>query len=249
MTDEPKILFIDIETSPNISYHWGLFDQNIGISQVIEPTRMICFAAKWSGSRDVGFWSEWGDGHLDMVFAAYDLLAEADWVVGFNSKNFDIRHLNREFALARRGGPPQPFHQIDLYKAVQKTMYLTSNKLDWVAQYFLGESKIKTDFELWRDVLAGNPKARVDMEKYNIRDVVLTEKVYEFLKPWIPAHPSWSVHTGDFVCPACGSDRLQKRGFTYTQVSKYQQYRCQKCGKYSRGNKRLSGTTITGVVL
>ena len=50
---DPKVLVIDIETSPNVVYAWGLWDQNIGISQVIEPSRVLCFAAKWVGQKKV----------------------------------------------------------------------------------------------------------------------------------------------------------------------------------------------------
>ena len=42
-----KILFCDIETSPNVAYVWGLFKQNIGLSQLLEPTRVICAAYSW----------------------------------------------------------------------------------------------------------------------------------------------------------------------------------------------------------
>jgi len=34
---EIKLLFLDIETSPNIGYFLGLFDQNISIEQVAKP--------------------------------------------------------------------------------------------------------------------------------------------------------------------------------------------------------------------
>ena len=37
-----KLLFLDIETSPNQAYVWGLFKQNIGISQMTDSSRVMC---------------------------------------------------------------------------------------------------------------------------------------------------------------------------------------------------------------
>jgi len=47
-----KILMLDIETTPMQVYTWGLWDQNIGINQIIKPTEMLCFGAKWQGKKE-----------------------------------------------------------------------------------------------------------------------------------------------------------------------------------------------------
>lgn len=54
-----KILTWDIETSPNVADVWGIFDQNIGLSQLRARQRAICFAAKWYGQDRVQFYAEW----------------------------------------------------------------------------------------------------------------------------------------------------------------------------------------------
>jgi len=92
---EPKVLTIDIETAPNIVKAWGLWQQNIATSQIIEAGRVICFAAKWHDKKKVEFYGENGVGHEQMVKEAWRLLDEADIVVGYNSPGFDIKHLNR----------------------------------------------------------------------------------------------------------------------------------------------------------
>jgi hypothetical protein len=43
----PKILLLDIETAPATAYVWKLFDENVGLDQLITPGRIICWAAKW----------------------------------------------------------------------------------------------------------------------------------------------------------------------------------------------------------
>ena len=46
-----KILFLDAETSPNSAFVWGLFKQNIGINQMIDSIRVMCWSAKWAGEK------------------------------------------------------------------------------------------------------------------------------------------------------------------------------------------------------
>src|SRR5690606_13551645 len=102
-----KILTLDIETRPNLAYIWGLWDQNAGLNQVAEFGSVISFAAKWHGKKPVEFRSDFHDGHTAMVQRAWELIDEADVVVGYNSKSFDMKHLKREFVLAGMT-PPSP---------------------------------------------------------------------------------------------------------------------------------------------
>lgn len=78
-----RMLMLDIETTPNRTYSWGLFKQNIGINQIIEPGGLLCFAAKWYGQEEIEFYSQWDDGDLKMAIEAWRLLDECDVVVHF----------------------------------------------------------------------------------------------------------------------------------------------------------------------
>ena len=42
----PKILIFDIESSPAISYHFGMFNINLSLDQIIEYPIMLTWAAK-----------------------------------------------------------------------------------------------------------------------------------------------------------------------------------------------------------
>lgn len=246
-----RILTIDIENSPNLAYCWGLFKQNISIGQIEQPGQTISFAARWLGEKKVHFYSDFHDGHEVMVQAAWDLLNEADAVIGFNSQMFDMVHLNREFILAGLT-PPSPYKNIDLYLVVRKQFKFTSNKLDYVAQQLgLGSKTSHTGFSLWLDCMAGDEKAWTLMRKYNIQDTLLTEKLYLKLLPWIPNHPAIGLYddTGSAVsCPNCGSKNLEKRGFAYTAVSTFQRFVCRGCGKWSRATKRLDSVETRNIV-
>lgn len=230
-----KILTIDIETKPLVAYAWGLRDQNIGINQILSAGGILCFAAKFSDERKVHFHSEWEDGELRMLKAAHKLLDEADAVVGWNSDRFDIRWLNGQFvkhSLTR----PSPFAKVDLMKSVRHFQYLPSYKLDFVARFLGIGSKVRTGgFDLWGDVLNGCPKAQALMRRYNIGDTKLTEAVFDRLlaKGWVRGMPNHAID-GGHVCPHCGGEKLQARGFTLSKTKRYQRWQCRECGGWSQ---------------
>lgn len=242
----PKLLVIDIETSPHLADVWGLWNQNVGLNQLRESTRLICFAAKWVGESKVFFASEFHDGQEDMLALAYRLIDEADAVVHWNGTSFDMPHLNREFIKAG-SPPPSPVVEIDLMKTAKRKFRFASNKLQYVSTYLGLDGKVQHEgHTLWVKCMAGDAKAWAAMRKYNKQDVVLTEQVYERLKPWISAHPNVNLAGGD-GCPQCGSADLQKRGFATTQVSKFQRYRCNQCGAWSRSGKAETRVDIRGL--
>jgi DNA polymerase elongation subunit (family B) len=242
-----RVLLIDIETSPNLGYVWSLWQQNVGLSQLVETTEMMCFAAKWLGEPNTMFYSEYGNSQGTMVRAARSLLDAADVVMHYNGASFDVPHLNREFVTAGLN-PPSPFKQIDLLRAVRKNFRFPSNKLQYVSTALGLEGKAEHEgFDLWKKCMADDPDAWARMERYNRQDVTLLEELYEKLLPWVPSLPNRHLY-GDSGCPACGSDAIERNGYAYTGVSKFPQYRCGACGTYFRSNRRESGVGLVQVV-
>lgn len=243
-----KILTIDIETRPSLAYVWGLWDQNVGLNQVEEFGTVISWAAKWHGEKKVYFASDHHDGHDSMVKQAWEMLDEADVVVGYNSKSFDMKHLNREFVLA---GYPPPSHyvDIDLMSVVKQRFRFTSNKLQHVATELGIGSKLQHDgFDLWLACMKDDKKAWSIMKKYNMQDVVLTERVYERLLPWIKSHPHRGLYGGDkLACPRCGHDQLITRKYYTTRTGRYRTVQCKSCGGYSKANKVEDRVTDTSI--
>lgn len=235
---KPKILFLDIETAPNTAYVWGLFDQNINIGNVIETSRVLCWAAKWRGSDTIMFQSEVGKkGKQHMLTEIHKLLDEADAVVHYNGTRFDIPNLNKEFIEAGMT-PPSPFKEIDLLKTMRKKFKFTSNKLDFITkQLNLGSKTKHAGMSLWVDCMAGDKAAWKKMEEYNKNDVVLLESLYDRVLPWIKGTINYGIFDDHAVCPHCGSEDLQKRGFNYTPTAKYQRYSCNSCGAWSQEKK------------
>ena len=232
---KPNILLLDIETAPTIAYVWTLFDENISVDQIIQPTRTLCWASKWFGKKGVDFYAEWKDGREEMLGQIWRRLEEADAVVTYNGDKFDLPKLMGEFATIGFGNPG-PTTSIDLYKTA-RNLGLPSSKLQFVAPHLgIGEKVKNEGFRLWAKVLDGDPKAQADMERYNRQDTVLLEKLYKALRPFIKNHPY--LGTGRVSsCPACGSPRVQRRGIRRTKSFIIERLHCQACGAWGDGSR------------
>ena len=57
--------------------------------------------------------------------------------------------------------------------------------MDYIGKVLVDDVKIKTDNQLWIDVLNGSRQAVDDMLEYNKQDVILLEKVFDKLRPHI----------------------------------------------------------------
>lgn len=247
-----KLLSIDIETTPNLAHVWGLWQQNVGLNQLLRPTEMMCFAAKWYGEPKIKFYSTFHDGPSAMVHEAHALLSEADVVMHFNGKRFDVPHLNREF-LELGLNPPAPYKQIDLLQVARKQFKFPSNKLAYVSKVLGLEGKTQHEgHELWIKCMAGDEKAWRKMRVYNKQDVRLLEQMYDILQPWIPGHPNAGLFLDGSqdkdMCPACGGTNLLPQGFAITSTSRFQRWQCADCGKWSRSGKRAGYVDLREVV-
>lgn len=240
-----KLFTFDIETMPLEGRTFGLWQQNIGLSQIVKTDWMACFAGKFAGESKVHFHSVWDDGAKGMALALHRLLDEADAVMGWNSDRFDLRWANRVF-IENGKSPPSPFRKVDLMKSVKRQVYLPSYKLDFVSRWLGLEGKLRTGgFDLWADVMAGDAAAQRKMRRYNIQDTRLTEKVFEklFEKGWVRGLPNQSVEHGE-GCPCCGSGRLQARGFQMSKTRRYKRWQCRDCGAWSRSVASEPGAAV-----
>lgn len=180
-----RTLVIDIETFPNTAHVWRLWgEQNVGLAQLQESASLACWAAKWVGDRKIHFASVHADGRFAMLEQAYDLIQEADAIVHYNGRRFDMPYLRTEFV--RQGWTrTSGYYDIDLCSVVKREFSFPSNKLQHVAGELLGEGKESTGgHQLWVDCMAGDEKAWARMRRYNIGDVKLTERLYDRLRPW-----------------------------------------------------------------
>lgn len=218
---------------------FGLFNQNIGINQVLQPGRTIAFAAKWLGEKKIEFYSECHNGHEEMIRQAYRLYNEADIVVHYNGTTFDLPHLRTEFAKLGLT-PASPVQEVDLLQTAKKVFRFDSNKLQYFSTGLGLPGKVQNEgMPLWIGCMNGDPKSWDKMKRYNIQDVRLTEQLYLRVRGWIKSHPHLGVYEGDELlrCANCGGAQLERRGFAPVGQGLYQRYRCKTCGKWLRGTK------------
>ncbi len=202
--------------------------------QMKELKKVTCFAAKWLDEDEVIYFYEFHDGHENMVRAAYKLLNEADMVISYNGKTFDIPHLETEMVLLDPMLVPSPYQHIDLYQIVKRRFKFPSNKLDDVAKALgVGQKVSHSGFQLWIDCINGSIEAWSKMRDYNKGDVVITEAVYLKIRAWIKNHPNMNVlDEEDEIegCTRCSSFNYQRRGTYITSFGIKQQFWCKDCG-------------------
>lgn len=247
----PKVLTFDLETAPIESYHWKLWDENIGLEQIKVDWSILSYSAKWLGNKKVLYKDTGGRGvkkvRDDRALLAdlWKLLDEADIVVAQNGIRFDIKKLNARLII-NGYGPYSPIRVVDTCAVAKKHFGFTSNKLAYMSQNLTdtpkSEHKSFPGFSLWAECLKDNPKAWAEMKAYNVRDTVSTEKLYLKQLPWISGHPNLATYSmrEDITCPKCASPKLQARGFATTQTGKFQRLQCQACGGWSRAKLNLT---------
>lgn len=246
----PKVLLLDIETAPILGYVWQLFDQNVALNQINADWFILSWSAKWldapasetmyqdqSKAKDI-------EDDTKILQALWHLLDEADIIVTQNGKKFDQKKIFARFVMQGLK-PPSSFRHIDTLLIAKKHFAFTSNKLEFMSDKLNKKyKKLKHakfgGFELWKECLAGNPKAWAEMKKYNKYDVLALEELYKTLLPWSDTAPDFNVYSDNLehVC-RCGSTEHKLQGFAYTNSGKYQRYKCKSCGSESRGKQNL----------
>lgn len=241
-----KLLIVDIETRPALAYVWRLFDENITLDQLLEPSEIISVGAKWYGKERM-FYSDVRyrrgkvvneNDRLRMLGMIHRLWGQADAIVTFNGDKFDLPKLKGEFVRAGFPSPP-PVASIDVRKTTSN-MGFTSGRLAHVGPLLGCGDKLDTSgFKLWREYMEGDPEARRLMKEYNLQDVLLLESVYTAVRPYITTHP----YVGDKAnqCPVCESTNVQQRGVRRTRAFRITRIHCQDCGAWSSGTKSKIG--------
>jgi DNA polymerase elongation subunit (family B) len=234
--DKPKILLLDIETAPIQAYVWRLFDENVGLNQIVKDWHLLSWSAKWLGERKIFYQDQRKEKDVSEDFnlcaGIWQLINEADIIIGHNSDRFDLKKLNARF-ISHQMKPPSQYRTIDTLKIARKMFGFTSNKLEFIAGKLCGTKKL-TDrkfngFALWDECLKGNQKAWQEMEKYNKRDVVVLEELYLKLQAWDKSI-NFSVFNNGLNTCRCGSTEMKRNGYTYTNAGKFRRYQCTVCG-------------------
>lgn len=227
---ELKTLVIDLERVPGWARAYDPKVQYINKTMWEIPTRTICWAAKWVGSKAVEFASVWTHDDDHLAQRSWELFDEADLVLTYYGKGADIPWLEAQWV--KRGlGRPKTWHDLDLYATV-KRFKLESNSLDYACKFLGVASKTdKYDFRVGDAAVAGDEAAQRRIRRYNIGDIHATEALYWPLLPHIRPHPHVAPgrYFDQMCCPRCGSADVKRAGLYTPGVYTYAQYRCTTC--------------------
>lgn len=234
---KPAILFLDVETAPMILTSHTLRPEYLPYDGILQDWYIICACWKWQGNKSVYSESVTPDdptNDKEVVQSLAIAITQADIICGHNIKKFDIKKLNAR--LIFHGLQPIPaVPTVDTLLEVRKIAAFTSNRLDYLGKFLLGKGKIHTSQELWYASMRGEVPALNKMTKYCKQDVIVLEKIYDKLKPYMKNHPHVGVISGGqkVDCPKCGSIDVVKVKVRVTSGgAKTQQYQCKQCGSY-----------------
>ena len=235
-TTKRRRLFFDIETSPNIGFFWQSgFKLNIGPQNIIKERAIICICYKWEDEKETHSLN-WDSKQNDkkMLQDFVKVLNESDEIIGHNGDKFDMAWVRTRCLFHGLDLFPK-YHTVDTLKIARSKFKLNSNKLNYIAQFLGIGQKIKTDYDLWKNiVLLKDKKAMADMIKYCKMDVILLEKVYKKLSLHIEPRTHFGVIFGADrgSCPECGSDEIViNNRRTSATGTKYVQFKCKTCNK------------------
>jgi len=238
-----KRLFLDIETCPCIGSFWRPgYKVRLTGDNIETHARIITAAYKWQREPKVHA-LEWSRPKKGDPFSQSDeklvqllvpVLDEADEIIAHYGDGFDVPWI-RTRALYH-GIITGVWKTVDTKAWACKHFLLPTNKLDDIAQYLGLGKKLKTEYDLWRDITFKDDQKKLRrMIEYNKHDVELLEKVYDHLKRYSPPPTHAGVHEGKgkYTCPECGGNpKHRARPMTSaTGTVKHQMY-CGRCPRY-----------------
>jgi hypothetical protein len=225
----PRILLYDVETAPLVAHMWSMWQQGFGLNQIEKDWHLLSFCAKWLGEDEVFYYDQSQAQDIEndygILLQLWNLLNEADIVVGHNSKKFDTKKVNARFIL---NGLPKPstYRQIDTLEIVKRQFGFTSNKLQYLTDSLCSNTKKSQHHKfpghlLWSECLKGNPEAWAEMKEYNIDDVLSLEELYNLLSSWDNTLPNFDAYVDEIL----DMSEWEHDGYHYTNFGKYKRYR------------------------
>lgn len=235
-----KILILDIETAPLLGFVWNPWEVTMAPGQMQTDYFILTWAAKWRGEDAI-----YSDAlepaesrkqdDKRIVKSLGKLIKGADMVLAHNLDRFDLKRINTRL-LFHQLKPIPPVGQLDTLKMAKRSFGVTYNRLDYLGEFLGLGKKFKVEFDLWERCYFGEQKAFDEMLAYNVEDVRLLERVFEFILPYVKRMPRLvdPQYNEEEACTTCGSHNLMKRGFYRTNVSLFQRFECKDCGRYCK---------------
>lgn len=228
MNKKSRILFFDIETEPNLGYTWEKYEQNV--LSFVKEWELLSVSWKWAGESTVFCTTKRGQKNDKVVAETiHHLFSIADVVIAHNGDEFDIKKSKARMVF--HGLPPtKQLASVDTKKVAKRYFKFNGNGLSDLGKHFgLGDKQKHSGFDMWLGCMANRPESWAEMIKYNKQDVLLLEKIYVKMRPWMTNHPSMAKLQGIDGCPMCASQDVVKRGVRANKSTLSQQMFCKGC--------------------
>jgi uncharacterized protein YprB with RNaseH-like and TPR domain len=228
---EPRILFVDIETSPLVTLAWSRWKANA--AAVLEESFVMVVAWRWGHEKrthvldlpDFPLYRHDKKSDRELVEHVHQLLSQSDIVISHNGDRFDIKVLLGRMAV-HEIPPPPPFKSVDTLKLSRRFRF-SSHSLQEISKLFnLGEKKPHDGIDTWRRAIEGDAKAWRIMREYCAHDVTLLVKLYERLRGYAKSHPDLSWWSRKEYCPTCRSYDIEPGGWHKCRLH------CLSCGAW-----------------
>jgi hypothetical protein len=176
-----RILYFDIETAPfkletqrfDLKLKSGYLDWH----DITKPFFIISWAAAWVTDEEPRIMSDAVTGweakrrkDKRCIQGLWDLINDADYVVGHNSKAFDVKKVETRFFLNGLRTPCE-FKQRDTLTMARQRFKSESNALAYWSWLLGGNPKDHMVWDDWLEVVKGNQRVINKMRKYNKGDV------------------------------------------------------------------------------
>jgi predicted PolB exonuclease-like 3'-5' exonuclease len=245
MSREPKLMFFDIETSPNIVYSWAVGrDISLSTDNIINERKIIMISYKFAGEKKVHRLT-WNKRQCDkaMLRKFIKVAKTADALIGHNGDRFDVKWVKTR-ALIHGLEPLNNVVTVDTLKLARGNFNFNSNRLDYLGKMLVNDRKVDTGgFGLWVAIMNGDQAALRKMGKYCDQDVVLLEKVFNKIAPHVknlPVHLGTLSGKSRLSCEACGSSHVHANREYPTKTQGIKKViTCQDCGSSRAIPKKL----------
>lgn len=228
------ITLLDTENAPNYAATWGIHEQRVRYTDIIQEWFFLSAQWKILGDKSVSSISVLDDpkrfikDHTDdyiVVKTVHDLIENTDVLVGHNIKGHDLKKLYAKFIEHRLPPPKTPFIVDTL--AWSRKFGFTSRKLGDLCTKLGLENKLEHEPGIFNLAGRGDVKAIRKVVRYGIGDIPTLEQLYLRLRPYITNHPNHNKFTKERCCPNCGGEKFQKRGMS--RDGSQQTYACYDC--------------------
>lgn len=239
---DKRLCFYDIETSYIPAYVWRTGKQVVTDSQlVLKPKygNIISIAYKFENEKKVHV-LDWGVNKQDStkMLKEFDKIVSDPSVipVGHNGQAFDTKKINTMRMLNNLTPLPDwsDFSE-DTLKLSRKHFSFASHKLNHIADVLGLGKKDSMCFQDWIDIVEHKcPVAMKKMIKYNIKDVLLLEAVFNRFKPYVKLRNNYGANlNGEHRCTNCGSANIIKNGTRLANHVLQQRFYCNDHGGFA----------------